>query len=285
MSPAHLYARFHSGQEMVLNNVINAGPLMVGTSGVDGAVPRPATGHASPPPTVGLQLSINKATDAPVTIMCALSPLPPGLPMKFTMVITGSLPRVPAPLGFPTQLGGLWAPAVLARSSDNLGDRSTLFLVGASHQVRNVGGLPAFPADSSTGLQIALGAGGASNVNPSVIHGLTDIGTAYPLGEAHHDTGDGRYFRLETDIDRDEGTGRSRLSTWNVLDKIRWPGKTSDDLQWTFNFQVTGVGFGIGMISGGGGPRANATVYDFRIYGERSSWPWTRLCRYLNLKI
>jgi hypothetical protein len=274
-SPDLYYARFMGGL-MVQINAIDAGPLTVGTSGVEGEdaqppagtlqdtdelpIPGPRSAPVRGTTTGGLWLSISKTTDAPVVVMCALSPFPPALPRKFTMVAHGRLGALE-----PDQLGDLWGVAVGARNSDNLGDPNST-LAGASIQVRNLGGL--VPGDFSTGPQVALGAGNGpdpGSVTPPVTDDLTPPSIAFP------DPAD-LSFTLETDIDCNLGLGRSRLRT---------PGKAWPERQWTFkNFvQVTGVGFSLAMVSKRGRGRPGVWIHDFGIYRYRywSKW-WYFLC-------
>ncbi len=240
------FAQFNSMLEpMVRINRIGAGPLVVGTSGFAGEDPQPLPGLLQQPTTAGLELRITKPSAAPRTVlMCALSPLPTGLPRFVTMVVRGRL------LGLgPTELGDQWAITDVTRNSDNLGD-SLFQAAGATHQIRHLS------TDVPPEVFIAVGAGtGASGVSPTV--DLVPPEIAYPRWI-------GRFFTLETDLDRNAGFGWSRLRT---------PGKTWPERSWSLSFsQVAGLGFGLAMVSGTG--TMTAAIHEFSIYETRRRWWW-----------
>lgn len=183
----------------------------------------------------------------------------------------------------PTRLGNLWGVGLLARNSDNLGDPNTRY-VGASHQVRNLGGSPAAPNDTSTGVQIALGVGNGDQPNPTIVDGLTPPPIAYPgIGAATYTpdpTAPNLSFTLQTGMDLDLGIGWSRLFT---------PGKSWPEILWKFPSTfapstVTAVGFTLSVPNlppaySRGTPVA--WIDDFSIY-EGSPWPWLQLFRFLS---
>jgi hypothetical protein len=250
LDPSLVYwAQFSiSDWQMVQVNKISAGPLLVVTTGTNGLIPQTPL---QPPDSGGVVFRATKDPDpaADVVSMVALSPLPTGLPQRFTLVADFYLP----PEIGPWPVGVQWAATVGIRNDDNP-DAGRLRLVGATQQFRNL------VTDTNPGsVRIALGAGNGTTpgtTTPAI--DLTDIPVAYPDARRH--------FTLETDIDRDQGTGRSRLRT---------PGKIWAERTWEFDAgvfpQITGVGFGQAFISGAGAATVTATA--FHIYSF-NRWNW-----------
>lgn len=233
------YAQFAGFLPMVQVNKIGAAPLLVvatGTTLPQAPLEQPATG--------GVRLGVFKDPDpAPnVVVMVALSPLPPGLPPRFTLVADFVLPRE---IG-PWPVGVQWAAVVGIRNNDDP-DAAAFRLVGATHQFRNLA------TDVNPGsVKVALGAG--AGTTPGTTTPPIDL---RQVPEAYLDSS--RHFTLETDIDLEQRKGWSRLRT---------PGLTWPERTWQFDVgvfpQVTGVGFGEAFISGTGS--ATVTATGFRIY-------------------
>lgn len=168
------------------------------------------------------------------------------LPRRFGMEARFHLPP---DLG-PSQLGVQWAAVVGVRDTETL---SLMKLAGATHQVRNIESGP------TTGVRVALGTGNGTvpgSVNPGI--DLTNPAKPYPATN--------RAFRVVTLIDADAGTGKSWLFT---------PRKAWTPRSWQFDFQMTAVGFGLAMVSGGGTLRASIDwfyIYEPKLRRWWSEW-------------
>jgi hypothetical protein len=224
-------------------NRINAGALMVAKTGTNGQQ------EPLDPDYHGVVFSATKAPDpAPSVIeMVALSPLPSGLPPRFTLVADYFLPPQIGPWGDGVQ----WAASLGIRNGDNP-DAASFKVVGATHQVRN---FDMGPPPGIVKIALAAGGGTTGTITPDIDPVRPTV--AYP--------DERRGFTLETDIQIDEQRGWSRLRT---------PGKNWEERTWAFNAdgfpQITGVGFGLAFVGGEG--TATVTVTAFRIY--RTNWRW-----------
>jgi hypothetical protein len=239
---------------MVLVNSIGAGPLMVVTTGPGPLTPQ--TPLEQPQADGVVFRATRDPVQADVVAMVALSPLPPGLPGRFTLVTDFYLP----PDIGPWSVGVQWSATTGIRNSDDADDPN-FKLVGATHQVRN---LAASDEPNPGTVKIALGAGSgatAGTITPPPKNELIEGPVAYPDGR--------RAFRLETDIYRDLWKGWSRLQT---------PGHSWTERAWEFDAgtfpQITGVVFGQAFASGAGA--ATVTATEFRIC-DITKWWWKLL--------
>jgi hypothetical protein len=139
-------------------------------------------------------------------------------------------------------------------------------MVGATHQVRD-GGL------------IALGAAGATPVEPKINNEMINFLTAYPPRSE-------RRFTLATDFDWLLGRGWSRLRTpghrwlergWPIpfmSGSSPVPASPPTEMARSVVPQIKTVGVGLAMINGSGTP--DVTIDDFSIYiwndGPRRWW-------------
>jgi hypothetical protein len=256
IEPGLLYlAQFstHDGGMVQVNKFGPTAQLMiVQTGSAQPQQPLPETD----PIGVGLVLRVTKdATQPGVATMVALSPLPPGLPPRFTLVADFFLPQE---IGGPWADGVQWAATVGMRNGDDP-DVATFKLAGAAHQIRNLSGDP-----NPGTARIALGAGTGptdGTISPDPTNELVPSPEAYP--------DERRDFRLETDIYLDRRQGWSRLRT---------PGHVWTQRSWLFDTnkfpQITGIGFGQAFRSGAGTATVTATA--FRIYAL-DIWRWLGL--------